>query len=232
MDNDNGIIHIWELPDKINDINKTKDYTVIHDGSTLKKIVFEKLYEYFNQNYKVNNMITFFETLFGNENERLEELYTNLDGSLETYEDIIKNFIDEFTVNKDNIRQLERDTNQNSIDIENILKSFKNISNRNNWLSDDFEITNNSVASLNSQNNININNTSNVYDLSTTVGFIKSDIENTHSSISKSINNVSKDINTRVDEDGQILTKNINDVYDKFLAIFDHYKHIHDEEII
>lgn len=231
MDNDSNIIHIWELPEKTNDINKSKDYTVIHDGVSLKKIVFEKLYDYFNQNYKVDNMEMLFETLFGKENQRYEEMYTKLDGSIDSYNEVIQNFVNKFATNRDDIRQLERDTTQIGLDIENILKSFKRISNKNIVLSDDLEMIGDSLSETSSQNKEDTTTLSDIKSLASSSNSLKDDIEKTNSHISKSINTIPDQINNSVDIKSQMITENINIVYDKFLAIFDYYKHIHDEEL-
>ena len=48
MENESNIIHIWELPEKTDNIDKANNFTIIHDGVNLKKVTLQKLYEYFN----------------------------------------------------------------------------------------------------------------------------------------------------------------------------------------
>ena len=67
-------VHIWQLPEKIDDIDKLINYSIIDDGS-VKKVKIEKLYEYFNQDYKVENINNYFEESIDSINKEYNPQY-------------------------------------------------------------------------------------------------------------------------------------------------------------
>lgn len=231
MDNKNKI-HIWELPEKTDSIDKDNDYTIIHDGVELKKVLIKKLYDYFNQDYKIDNTVLFFETLMNKENVKYNELYESLENSIESYYNIIQLLSENFASNRDKIRELEMLTNQMNFDIESILKSFNN-------KSDEYFNLDKTIRELKSmisklkrkyenvdENITKLNNPIN------TIEIDKSKIKSNNSEITKSLDEISEDINSQVIEKGESLLKNINEAYDRIVSIIDYYHHIHDTEII
>ena len=230
MDNEIVQVHIYELPEKTDNIDKVNDYTIIHDGIELKKISIEKLYEYFNQDYKIDNTVLFFETLMSNENKRYEKMYDKLELSIEEYKDIIVKFIEKFLTNRGKLRELETNINKKDFEIEDITKSFEIIGQKHSTLSGEFELLSMRTSLIETADMSCSISISELNDSVDTINIDKTEIENNNEYISSSVKNVSKEIDTDVKEKAELLTENINNEYDKILAILDYYHHIHDEE--
>lgn len=230
MDNENIQVHIWELPEKTDDIDKVNDYTIIHDGVELKKVAIEKLYEYFNQDYKIENTVLFFETLMSHEDKRFEELYDKLELSIEEYREIIKKIIEKFLTNRGKLRELETNINKKDFEIEDITKSFESIGQKHSTLSDEFKLLDTRVSLVEAADMSCDISISELNDSADTINTDKVEVENNTEYISSSVKNVSKEIDTDIKEKDQILTENINNLYDKIISILDYYHHIHDEE--
>lgn len=223
-------VHIWELPEKTNNIDKESEYTMIHDGFALKKVTMEKLYEYFNQDYKSENLIRYFdETLFSLD-EEYQVKYSTLELSLSEYEKIVKELQEKFKVNRDNIRRLETLSIQLDRDIESLI-IFESIENQYSILL--YDITGFIFITNDIKNTVSdITNDINTLDEQTEVlndSII--DLENSHSDMVNEVNNIKSKEESYLENTKETLIKTINDEYDKILAIVDYYHHIHDSSI-
>ena len=233
MDNNEVVkVHIWELPEKTDEIDKANNYTIIHDGVELKKVAIEKLYEYFNQDYKIENVVLFFETLMSNENKRLEELYEKLELSIEEYKEIVIKLIEKFLINRGKLRELETNTNKIDFDIEDITKSFESIGNKHSKLLGYFEDFGDNISEIETINESTEEVITKTNESVSKIISDKAEIEINNEYISSSVKKVSEDIDTQFKEKGELLIKNINDEYDRIVSIIDHYHHIHDKIIL
>lgn len=222
---DNNKIHIWELPEKLNNIDKSHEYTMVHDGFNLKKVTMKKLHKYFSQNYKIDNMTKYFDVLLETENKRYESLYSELESSLTSYSKTVDEFVEKFDSNRDKIRELETMSNQAYNNMDELSKSFENIKNEFDGLTDIFEEYRNTISQI-----YNLNGDVNTYitKINESITSIKSIIpvlENDNVSLAEDAIRASNAITSNIRIKGEELTKKINSEYDKILAIIDHYHH-------
>lgn len=221
-------VHIWELPEKTSNIDKSNEYTIVHDGYT-KKVKLEKLYEYFIQDDKMNNLVKYFEDYMYSLNKEYEPKYSVLEISLKDYETLVKELQDKFKVNRNNIRTLETMSIQLDNSIEDITQIFEDIDNRSVLLLSTLEnfsikIYNMTIKSRNNGRDIEkldenistlINDTSQLY------------INN--GSMKDQLANIKSNTDKNIDSKKDIILKNISSEYDKILAIIDYYNHVHDK---
>ena len=228
MDNDITKVHVWELPEKTNEIDESNEYIMIHDGMALKKTTIKKLYEYLGQDYKIQNIIKYFETLMETENKNYDLLYSGLENSLDSYSKIIKELEDGFTINRDNIRRLETQTNQRDQDAITLTDSFKSIGNKqtvySNEVSEFKEEVNNiftesaDISSKRDEFNSSVNDINNII----------TEVISNNEYITQTIDKIPDNIDNNILTHGEALTKKLNDEYDKIVAIIDYYHHIHE----
>lgn len=219
-------VHIWQLPEKVGEVNKDNEYAIIHDGYTLKKIVLTKLYEYFNQDYKIDNIIKYFEDLMKTYNEQFEVKYTNLELSLDEYETLVNELTNKFESDKDRIRDVESRFIILHNDMKDLDETFKTIDIKQQNLSDTFGsfsviITNLSSFFIGKYTEV-IELYERVDDINNDIHSIKNNIKN----IENKVDTVSAIIDTDVESKKNIFIKNVNAEYDKILNILDHYHHI------
>lgn len=222
---ENVDIHIWELPEKTDGIDKSNDYTLIHDGGALKRINIEKLYEYFGQDYKIENTVKYFETIMELENDRYDILYSELESSTNVHSKIIKDLSDGFTNTTNRIRVLETSLNQIQTDINTISEVFKNIRSRDSILHNNLSVLQDDIIKVESVNDLlddvvteEIKSIDNIESSITTINA-------NNTSIKKIINRLPNNIDTKISEKGEILLRDINDAYDRIVSIIDHYHH-------
>lgn len=220
-------VHIWQLPEKTTNIDKSSEYTMIHDGSALKKVSMQKLYEYFNQDYKAENLIRYFDETLISSDEEYELKYSTMELSLNEYEILVKELQEKFKVNRDNIGRLETIINGLDKDINDLI-IFEDIENDYSILLsalNDFSNIVNDIKNTvtNHTNDINILN-DNVEVLSNTA----TELDNNHTILVDRVNTIKQNEETHLETSKETLIKNINDEYDKILAIIDYYHHIHD----
>lgn len=222
---ENVDVHIWELPEKTDEIDKSNDYTLIHDGGALKKINIEKLYEYFGQDYKIENTVKYFETIMELENKRYDTLYSELESSTDISSEAIKDLSDGFTDNANRIRVLETSSNQIQTDINTISEAFKNIRSRDSILHNNLSVLQDDIIKIESVNTVlddivivNVTAASNLQGIITKINA-------NNNSINKIINRLPNNIDAKIDEKGEVLLKNINDAYDRIISIIDYYHH-------
>lgn len=230
MDLNNIIrVHIYQLPEKTNSVDKDNEYTIIHDG-VLKKIKVNKLYEYFNQDYKIDNIVRYFEEMMYSIDKEYEPQYLALEVSLTDYEKLVGELVEKFNINKDNIRKLETLSGELDKQTQNIDNDFKSSNEKclvlfetlSNFsiivynMKRPVSVNSNDINNLNTLTNILVNNT-NQY-------------ETTLENLSDKITDIKDHIDSDVDNKKEFLLNSINDEYDKILAILDYYHHIHEED--
>lgn len=221
-------VHIWQLPEKTNNIDKSTSYMIINDGYT-KKILIEKLYEYFNQDYKTENTVKYFEDFIQKFDDEYRNQYPSLELSLDKYEVIVKELIKKFKTNRDNIRELETIFSSLSVDIQDIIEIFSNIK-------DDHSILHSIFDTLNNRNNIiksnDFQNSKDIKELNDSILELEenADIISTNdTNIQKQVEVLKNSISNISDDKKNILLKNIESEYDKIIAIVDYYHHTHDQ---
>ena len=219
-------IHIWELPEKTNSIDKDKDYTIVHDGTNLKRVNFNRIYNYFNQDYKIENTVKYFEVLLETEGKRYESLYSELELALDKYNETIEDLSIKFSNNRNKIRECEFIQNQMDNDINSLSKSFESIKNDFSTISTDLNDMSNNISNLKSNNDEIDSTISSLYYYTDSIESDIPKIKEDHEYIINTSNIISSNIKKEVNDNSEILTKNINDVYDKIVAIIDHYHHI------
>lgn len=220
-------VHIWQLSEKITNINKSSEYTMIHDGSALKKVTMQKLYEYFNQDFKAENLIRYFDETLVSLDEEYQAKYSLLEISLTKYEKLVKQLQEKFKVNRDNISKLASLSNQLDEGINDLI-IFEDIDN-------DYSILlsslNNFSTVINSIKNSVSNHTKDINTLNNSVKVLSNTstvIENNNNTMAERINSIKQNQEAYLENSKETLIKNINDEYDKILAIIDYYHHIHD----
>lgn len=220
-------VHIWQLPEKITNIDKDVEYTMIHDGSALKKVTLQKIYEYFNQDFKAENLIRYFDETLKSLESKYELEYSILELSLNEYEKLIKELQEKFIVNRNNIYTLNSTINQLDKDIDDLI-IFEDIENGHSVLS----TTLNNLSSI--INNIKTSVSNHTNDINTLNDDIEAisdtaiDLENKCDIMMEKVIDIKQNQEMYLESSKETLLKNINDEYDKILAIIDHYHHIHD----
>lgn len=231
MSNEFTNVHIWELPEKTNDVDKSNEYTLLHDGFSLKKATIEKLYEYFAQNYKIENVVNYFETLMKTEDLKYEDLYSELESILNSYGITIENLENGFTQNRNKIREIETSINQTNYDINDLLDSFETEEIECSDLSEQFIDVEESLEQLIERNDTNISNSDKVKSTVSELVDATIDITGKIIYISSTIEKLPDKIDNNVKDGDEEITQNINNEYDKIVSIIDHYNHEHDEMI-
>lgn len=221
-------VHIWELPLKNNDINKSSEFMMVHDGA-LKKIKVEDLYEYFNQDYKVKNTVEYFENFISVFNKEYEPKYIILVDSLNHYENRIRNFQEDFNSNRETIRELESGMYILGVNNDGIKNSL-NVSetNHNSILNvlDSVDIEFDRIKTGIYENRDIISDYNNETD---TIIITHTDINNRYQNMKVKMEFNQDELKESVLGKKNTLIQRMKDEYDKFLAIFDHYHHISDE---
>jgi hypothetical protein len=225
--NDIMQVHIWELPLKNNDIDKSSEYMLVHDGP-LKKIKVENLYNYFNQDYKVKNTIEYFENLLSKYNEEYEPKYIILGDSLNYYENNINEFRKKFTSNRDTIRSMENEMYMSGINYTNIESNIKDSENKYGILSFSYDDIKKDIDIAHDGIYNNRDNTIDYLSIGNDIHDSHINMDSKYSELKSTISFDREDIEDSVKEKKDILSKRITDEYDKLLEIFDHYHHISD----
>lgn len=224
-------IHIWELPEKTDDIDKIKDITMVHDNITLKKVIYDKLYEYFSQDYKIDNLDRYFDLLIKEEDDKFRVIYLSLSDRIYYYSDIIDDLVNKFNTNKDNIRSIETRINKMGNDIVILDGSFENFKSKLSDLIDKVNELKEVLLKLDFRYNVYIIKYINhCNDISSKINSDIQKIENNHKEISDTISEVSDIVNAEIPDKRKEMTDIINSEYDKILAIIDYYHHIHDHD--
>lgn len=226
MENDLPKIHIWQLPEK-DEIDKLNDIAIVHDG-TLRKIKMQKLYDYFNQDYKVESIVAQFNERLKSIEEEYNLQYELLKSSIENYKIVVKELQDKFKVNEDNIRKLNRQINELETNINDIDASFISLQNQCKILKDNL---NNFKIRILKLKTVCDNHTEYIKMLIKNTEELKNDSEIISSNFDNmkiQIENMSKKQSENIQNKKEELITKINDEYDRILSIIDRYHHIHD----
>ncbi len=223
-------VHIWQLPEKIDDIDKLINYSIIDDGS-VKKVKIEKLYEYFNQDYKVENINNYFEESMDSINKEYNPQYFSLEIALKDYEILVQELVEKFKMTRNKIRKVQTILTSSIQDTNDIEGVFEDTDNKLSILL--LTLNNFSDIVLKLKTIINTNSK----DIESLNDSVNKLIENTEALIEDSSNMKTKIENNKINEDVYInnrkgtLINKINSEYDKILAIIDYYHHIHDNDV-
>lgn len=220
-------VHIWQLPEKIDDIDRENDYTIINDGST-KKVSIKKLYEFFNQDYKIENIEKTITRELENLDKKFNPRYFLLELSIKKYDSMIKKLEDKFSVNKVNLRRVEGISGQLDSNIDGIINTFEIIDNKcvillstlENFTSVVLDIEEDVFKNSNEVNNLKINVNTLIEDTN--------NVEIDSQDISVRINDLKEFVDEHLQDEKETLINKINNEYDKILAIVDYYHHIHE----
>lgn len=222
-------IHIWQLKEKTDDINKYSDYAILYDGITLRKVKLSKLYEYFNQDYKIDNIVKYFESLLREYDDSMDIKYNELKISLDKYLKWVTELESKFKINDEDIRRLTKMSNELDKNISNIDTSFTdNISID---CSDLERVFSKIQEELLNKENIILLNSKDITNLDKLISNIIEDVSQLYindGNMKDQIEDIRNNVNTDVDNKKEELSNLINSEYDKILAIIDHYHHIHD----
>ena len=218
-------IHIWGLPEKVNNVDKYIDITMIHDKYALKKIKLERLFEYFEQNYKIDNTVSYFETVLELWDNKYNSSYNELKSNTDLYDEIITNLHNDFTTNRNNIRRLETSTNQNNTGMKLIDDSHEDTRNSISELSKNIAILQDSLIKVNQRNSVIDLTVKDLESQSQIIEQTKNEIESDNTDILASIERISKHEEHNLRSKAEELSMNINKAYDRIVSIIDSLHH-------
>lgn len=228
MSLNNNQIHIWQLPEKDGTVDKSKEYAMVHDGRALKKVILEELYQYFSQQYKIDSTIEYFDSVMNSINKKYEPLYSSLELTLDEYEEIVYKLKREFTNNENNIRDLERDSNQLSAGIIDVTNNLNSIEDRRFKVFNSFNNYENATSDIKLKNidaRIRIDEINDSYNQSKE----NYDVLNASTQEAKiDIETVPETVDNALELTQTILLEEITQAYDKIINIIDHYHHPHE----
>ena len=226
MDNKEIKIHIWELPEKVNDVNKSKEYFIIYD-SDLKKIRAEKIYDFFIQNYKMENLAQVIEEKIIKFSDEYNSKYIELDLSINRYEEWVRELSAKFKDNHDRIIKIEmsmRDIiNSNNNMNELLIDINKRCILLEVFFKDNSDIINENILSGSNDNE-------NLEELKTKVNELlntSSQISTNNDMIKEQISSIKKNTQEDILDKSISLKNRIESEYDRIVSIIDYYHHIH-----
>lgn len=226
MDNKEIKIHIWELPEKVNDVNKSKEYFIIYD-SDLKKIRAEKIYDLFIQNYKMENLAQVIEEKIINFSDEYNSKYIELNLSINRYEEWVRELSAKFKDNHDRIIKIE-------MSMRDIINSNNNMNellidiNKRCILLEVFFKDNSDIIDENILSGSNDNE--NLEELKTKVNELlntSSQISTNNDMIKEQISSIKKNTQEDILDKSISLKNRIESEYDRIVSIIDYYHHIH-----
>lgn len=220
-------IHIWQLPEKTDNIDKSNSIMMIHDSFSLKKIAAYQLYEYMNQDYKIDIIIQYFEDELNKIADTHKEYYETCEEFLINYEKIVKEFQKKFKDNEDNIRELDRRINKLSSNNMDIVNTFNTIENKFDILLETISNFKSKVSELKSQSDEDAKNIKHINQDVSNLTEIASQIYINSGSMRDQITNIRNNQEKTLDNNENTLSKKMQDEYDRILAIIDYYHHIH-----
>lgn len=222
-------VHIWQLPEKVSDIIKEEEYTIINDGFT-KKVSMQRLYEYFNQDYKIENTERYFNETLYSINKEYEPKYVTLELSLNNYEDMVQRLVNDFKVNRDKIRDLETSFIVFNNSINNTVNIFEDLANKQSILLSTLENFQSIIFDLKSKI---LNHRIEIEDLKGNTNELITEVSQLYinsGNMKNQLNEIEGSINSNIQNKKETLLQNINTEYDKIISIIDHYHHIHDKK--
>ena len=225
-------LHIWQLSEKIDSIDRDNDIIMIHDRYALKKTSIKNLFEYLNQDYKVDSTVAFFEKQMKDFDDKYNVLYASLEVSLDEYDEIIEELEAKFTTNRDNIRALETDMNKMYNTLISIDTDMKTVDNKQSIL---FDTLNNFSAILTDLDKrlTDAGSTLDEYDNRIDeITDLYTEIASNTQSLETKIEDLQESITADNSDKSNELLNKINSEYDKILAILDYYHHIHEDFLL
>lgn len=222
-------VHIWELPEKINDIDKSNDYGIIHDGLSLKKFKMSKLYDYFNQDYKIENTVLFFDNEMDSYNKEYTIRSNDLDKSLIEYEKIVNDFKDKFNTNRTNLRNQETILNGISSSLNNTHQFFLDINKQCKTLSSYFKDFNTEMDSIKLENKNDYNDIENVSNIVSSINESYDELENNSNDMKVQMNDTETELENNICDKKEELKKSIDDGYNKIMNIISYYHQAGDD---
>lgn len=221
----NKEIHIYQLPEKTNNVNKLNTYTLIHDNHALKKVNLNLLYEFFNQDYKIENIVTYFEGKLDKYNKEYELLYESFEGSLEIFNGLIETLNQKFQLNSANLRScinrsasidnsikvIETSFNDIMVKFQKLQLQLEDLSVRIYGIKTLIDKNNNSLNDIKSDHNEMVENISQLY--------------LNYGSIKDQINHLKEISDQDIKEKKETLIQNIHKAYDDIVTIIRYYHH-------
>ena len=221
----NQEIHIYQLPEKTNNVNKLNTYTLIHDKHALKKVNLNLLYEFFNQDYKIENIVTYFEGKLDKYNKDYELLYESFEENLKIFSELTETLNEKFVLNSANLRSC---TNR-SAGIDNTIKVLDTAFNESiskiqdlQLKLEDLSVRIYGIKTLIDKNSNSLNNIKN--DHNKMVEDI-SQLYLNYGSIKDQISYLKELSHTDIEDKKEILIQNIHKAYDDIVTIISHYHH-------
>lgn len=221
-------IHIWELSEKTDDVNKDEDLFMVHDNISLKKVHVSKLFDYLRQDQKLDNTIAYFDNRFNKLNTKYDSYYSSITVSFNEYEEIVNELKEKFEKDKNDIRVLENSIGKLSNLVIEVRTGFKTIRDKNDILSEtlnNFSILLSSLRVSSNKNRINLNNLDSFLDNITTRCSL---VKNNNIKIQERIDKVKDIITNQNDDKKDEMISIIESKYDRVLSILDYYHHIHE----
>lgn len=225
---DNIQIHIWQLSEKTDSIDSNNTLVMVHDKYALKKTTIRKLFDYLNQDYKIESTIAYFDNQMKNINDQYTVFYSTLEVSISEFDQIIEELTNKFNTNRDKIRSMETDMNRMYTTLISIDKDLKLSDSDLSILSE--TLTNFGTVLTNLNNELN-STTLTLDDYKTEVKELSDEysrIDSNTLTIQSDIETVKEVINNHNSDKSNELLQKINSEYDKLITIIDYYHHIHE----
>ena len=214
-------VHIWQLPEKTDDVNKDTDVILIYSGEA-KKVLLNKMSEHYNQDYKADNFVEHFENNLDELDQEYELQYALLEALLDEYQITVNDFIEKFTDNRDIIRRLETE----SIQLDNSLIGFDTLKKEHDTLLTAIRSLAGDVANLRESSVQNVTNTNKVSNNIEDLEEQKDYFAGEYTSINTNADEIRKTIIRNSNNKNDILLESINAKHDKILEIIQYYHHI------
>lgn len=225
---DNIQIHIWQLSEKTDKLDSENDIMMVHDRYALKKTSIKKLFEYFNQDYKVDSTIAYFDKQMKDIDDKYLVSYGVVETSQDQYESTSEELSNKFMVIKENIHEIEVSMNKMYSVIVSIEKGLPTLENRESDLFEALWTLSSNLVNLEERLD-SVLNTLNEYDSlldEKTNEYIQ--LESDTNSVYTKIEEITEHINSNKNNKTHEIIQKINSEYDKILAILDYYHHIHE----
>lgn len=226
---ENVQLHIWQLEEKTDSVDRDKDVIMVHDKYALKKASLKKLFEYLNQDYKIESTIAFFDNQMKIFDDKYYIYYALLEVSLNEYDKILEDLESKFTLVRDKIREVETNMNIMYKTIITIDNNLKLSDNKHSILFDTLNSFNSIINDLDKRLD-SANRTLNEYE--NTISEVSDEYIALHDDsiiIESKIETIKESIKLSSSTKTNELLHKIYSEYDKVLSILDYYHHIHDK---
>lgn len=225
----NKKLYIWQLQEKEDSINKNNSYCIIYDDE-VKKVSVSKLYDFFNQDDKILDIQNSIEGLLREYDSDLEIKYADLDVSIVSYDELVKELQEKFKINEDNIRKLITRMSKLEYGTEDIDTSFNYTNSKYETLSSTIQNFKEKISELNDTNNTNTTDIQYLIDTQKTLQAEQNSAISILNSVENDIERIKND--KSLDEKTNDFINRVNDEYNKIVTIIDYYHHIHTENYV